>query len=56
MAKVPLTAYAAVVLYFLRSCLPRPTAIGVIASLLWPVTVAVALKWLMMVDDDELMF
>jgi len=28
----------------------------VIASLLWPVTVAVALKWLMMVDDDGLMF
>jgi hypothetical protein len=24
----------------------------VIASLLWPVTVAVALKWLMMVDDE----
>ena len=56
MAKVLLTAYAAVVLYFLRGYLPRPTAIGVIASLLWPVTVAVALKWLMMVDDDGLMF
>ena len=35
---------------------PRLSVLGLIASLLWPVTVAVALKWLMMVDDDALMF
>jgi hypothetical protein len=55
MAKVLLSAYAAVALYFLSAYLPRPTVIGVIASLLWPVTVAVALTWLMMIDEDALM-
>ena len=54
MAKVLLSAYAAVALYFLRGYLPRPTVFGVIVSLLWPVSLALGLTWLMMVDDDAL--
>ena len=52
MARVLLSVYAAVTVYFLRGYLPRPTAAGVFLSLLWPVTLALA--WLMMLDDDTL--
>jgi hypothetical protein len=54
MARVLLSVYAAVTVYFLRGYLPRPTAAGVFLSLLWPVTLALALAWLMMLDDDTL--
>jgi hypothetical protein len=54
MAKVLITAYAVVALYFLRPYLERLTATGVIASLLWPVSLAIGLVWLMMLDDDAL--
>ena len=48
------TAYAAVALYFLRSYLPRPTLFDVIASLLWPLSLALTLTWLMRIEDDAL--
>lgn len=54
MVRVLVPAYAAVVLYFLRAYLQRPTVSGVIASLLWPVSLALALAWLVMLDDDLL--
>jgi p-aminobenzoyl-glutamate transporter AbgT len=54
MVKVLLSAYAAVVVYFLRAYLQRPTVFGVIASLLWPVSLALTLAWLVMLDDDAL--
>jgi hypothetical protein len=55
MAKVLFAAaYAAVALYFLRSYLPRPTMFEVITSLLWPLSLALTLAWLMMIDDDAL--
>jgi hypothetical protein len=46
-------AYAAVALYFLRSYLPRPTLFGVIVSIVWPITLALTLGWLVL-DDDAL--
>jgi hypothetical protein len=52
MAKVLLSAYAGVAVYFLRAYLRRPSVAGVAASLLWPL--ALALAWLIMVDDDDL--
>jgi hypothetical protein len=55
MAKVLFAAaYAAVALYFLRGYLPRPTMFDVMASLLWPLSVALTLAWLMTIDDDAL--
>ena len=54
MASVLIAAYAAVAVYFLRGYLPRPTSGGVILSVLWPVALALALAWLMMLDDDVL--
>jgi hypothetical protein len=54
MVRLLLSAYAAVALYFLRAYLYRPTIPGVVASLLWPVSLALALAWLMMLDDDAL--
>lgn len=49
-----LAAYAAVAVYFLRAYLPRPRLSGVIASLLWPVSLAIALAWLSIPDDHDL--
>ena len=46
--------YAAVAGCFLRAYLPRLTATGVLVSLLWPLSLALALTWLMMPDDDSL--
>jgi hypothetical protein len=54
MARLLLSAYAAVAVYFLRGYLKRPTVAGVIASLLWPLALALTLAWLMMLDDDVL--
>jgi hypothetical protein len=54
MAKILLSAYAGVAVCFLRAYLQRPTVAGLIASLLWPIALALALAWLMMVDDDDL--
>jgi hypothetical protein len=54
MAKVLMSAYAGVAVCFLRPYLKRPTAAGVIASLLWPLSLALTLAWLMMFDDDAL--
>jgi hypothetical protein len=54
MARVLLSAYAAVAVYFLRGYLKRPTVAGVIASLLWPVALGLTLAWLAMQDDDVL--
>ena len=54
MAKILLSAYAGVAVYFLSAYLQRPTVAGVVASLLWPLALALALAWLMMVDDDDL--
>jgi hypothetical protein len=54
MAKVLLSAYAGVAVYFLRAYLGRPSVAGVVASLLWPLSLALALAWLIMVDDDDL--
>jgi hypothetical protein len=53
MAKVLMSAYAGVAVCFLRPYLKRPTAAGVIASLLWLVSLALTLAWLMF-DDDAL--
>jgi hypothetical protein len=47
-------AYAAAAYYFLRLYLHRPTVAGVIASLLWPISLAISLVWLTMLDDDAL--
>jgi hypothetical protein len=41
-------------LYFLRGYLPRPTMFDVMASLLWPLSLALTLAWLMTIDDDAL--
>jgi hypothetical protein len=54
MVRVLLSGYAAVAFYFLRGYLYRPTLAGVVASLLWPVSLALALAWLTMLDDDAL--
>jgi hypothetical protein len=54
MLKVLVSAYAAVAFYFLRPNLRRPTVAGVIASLLWPVSLAISLAWLTMLDDEAL--
>jgi hypothetical protein len=54
MANVLLALYATVAAYWLRVSLPRPTASGVFLSLLWPVALALALAWLVMLDDDAL--
>jgi hypothetical protein len=54
MVKVLMLPYAAVAGCFLRAYLPRLTAAGVLVSLLWPVSLALALTWLMMLDDDPL--
>jgi hypothetical protein len=48
------TAYTAIALYFLRGYLPRPTMFGVLASLLWPLSLALTLTWLMRIEDDAL--
>jgi hypothetical protein len=53
MAKVLLFAYAGVAVYFLRAYLRRPTLAGVIASLLWPITLMLGLAWLIMLGDDH---
>ena len=53
MAKVLITAYAAVAVCFLRAYLERLTATGVIASLLWPVSLAIGLVWPMGLDDER---
>jgi p-aminobenzoyl-glutamate transporter AbgT len=54
MARVLLSAYAAVAVYFLHGYRKRPTVVGVIASLLWPLALALTLAWLAMQDDDVL--
>jgi hypothetical protein len=54
MARVLLSAYAAVAIYFMGGYLKRPSVSGVIASLLWPVSLALTLAWLTMLDDDVL--
>jgi hypothetical protein len=54
MARVLIFVYAAVTVCFLRAYLPRPTAVGVFLSLLWPVALALGLTWLTMLDDDAL--
>jgi hypothetical protein len=54
MVKGILSAYAVVALCFLCPYLKRPTMAGVIASLFWPVSLALALAWLMKADDDAL--
>jgi hypothetical protein len=54
MLRILVPAYAAVAFYFLRPDLRHPTPIGVIASLLWPVSLAIGLAWLTMLDDDAL--
>jgi hypothetical protein len=43
MAKVVLTTYAVIAVYFLRAY-PRPTALGVTASLLWPMSLMLGLS------------
>jgi hypothetical protein len=53
MARVLLAAYAAVAFYFLRPYLPRPAVACVIASLLWPVSLALGLASLMMFLDHD---
>jgi hypothetical protein len=53
MAKVLLSAYAGVAVYFVRAYLPRPTPAGVLASLLWPITLMLGLAWLIMLGDDH---
>ena len=47
-ARVLVFAYVAVAFYFPAPYLQRPTASGVIQSLLWPVSLALALAWLTM--------
>ena len=54
MLRVLVPAYAAVAFYFLRPDLQRPTVAGVVASLLWPISLAISLAWLTMLDDDAL--
>jgi hypothetical protein len=54
MLRVLVSAYAAVAFYFLRLYLHRPTVAGVIASLLWPISLSIGLAWLTMLDDDAL--
>ena len=53
MAKILLSAYAGAAVCFLRAYLPRPTLAGVLASLLWPITLMLGLAWLIMLDDDH---
>ena len=45
------TAYAAIAL--LRGYLPRPTMFGVLASLLWPLSLALTLTWLMRIQGGR---
>jgi hypothetical protein len=54
MANVLIPAYAAVAVWFLSVYVERPTVLGVILSLLWPVSLALGLTWLVMLDDDAL--
>jgi hypothetical protein len=55
MARVLIAAaYAAVALYFLRGYRPRPTLLGVIVSVLWPVSLAIAVGALTTIDEDML--
>jgi hypothetical protein len=54
MLKILMLPYAAVAAYFLRAYLPRLTTTGMLASLLWPVSLALALIWLSMPDDGPL--
>jgi hypothetical protein len=54
MVKALMLPYAAVAGCFLRAYLPRLTMAGALASLVWPVSFAVALTWLVMLDDDPL--
>ena len=51
MIKALMLPYVAVAGCFLRAYLPRLTVAGVIASLLWPVSLALALVWLRNQDD-----
>jgi hypothetical protein len=53
MAKILLFAYAGAAVCFLRAYLPRPTLAGVLASLLWPITLMLGLAWLIMLGDDH---
>jgi hypothetical protein len=53
MANVLLAAYVALIVYFVRAYLPRPTAFGVIASLLWPISLALAVAWLATFDGAD---
>ena len=53
MAKVALAAYVALIVYFLRAYLPRPPVIGVFASLLWPISLALAVAWLATFDGAD---
>ena len=52
MLRALMSAYTAVAFYFLLPYLQRPTMAGVVASLMWPVSFALAVTWLMMLDDD----
>jgi hypothetical protein len=55
MVKILMLPYMAVAGFFLRAYLPRRlTVTGVLVSLLWPVSLALALSWLVMLDDDRL--
>ena len=54
MVKVLMLPYAAVAGCFLRTYLPLLTATNVLLCLLWPISLALALTWLMMLDDDPL--
>jgi hypothetical protein len=54
MIKVLILPYAAVSVCFLRAYIQRVTVSGVLASLLWPFSLALTLAWLIMLDDDAL--
>jgi hypothetical protein len=54
MVKTILSGYGAVALCFVHPYRKRPTVAGVITSLFWPVSLALALAWLAKADDDAL--
>jgi p-aminobenzoyl-glutamate transporter AbgT len=54
MIKVLILPYAAVSVCFLRAYRQKLTVSGVLASLLWPFSLALTLAWLIMLDDDAL--
>jgi hypothetical protein len=54
MVKILMLPYVAVAGCFLRAYLPRLTATKVLLSLLWPISLALALSWLTTLDDDPL--